>query len=92
MVLIFFGGLVFGSMVTFFIIGKITQRQFALQYSANVFEQAVLARELRSNKQEVIAKRIETNLPVYVLTIHQNKELRDAPNAQEALWEVKKVL
>lgn len=79
----------FGSLATFLIIGKITQRQFAIQYSIDVIEQAVPAIELRANKQEEIAKRIETRLPSYVLAIHQNKELRDAPNAQQALWRVK---
>ena len=87
--LIFIVGLVVGSVVTFIVIGKITQRQFAVQYSTGVIEQAVLAIELRANKQEEIARRIETRLPGYVLAIHQNKELRDAPNAQQALWRIK---
>jgi hypothetical protein len=87
--LIFVVGLVVGSIATFIVIGKITQRQFALQYSTDVIEQAVLAIELRANKQEELAKRIETRLPSYVLAIHQNPELRDAPNAQLALWRVK---
>ena len=87
--LIFVVGLVLGSVATFIIVGKITQRQFAVQYSTDLIEQAVLAGELRANKQEEIAKRIETRLPSYVLAIHQNKELRDAPNAQQALWRVK---
>lgn len=87
--LIFIAGLVLGSVATFIVIGKITQRQFAVQYSTAVIEQALLAIELRANKQEEIAKRIETRLPSYVLAIHQNKELRDAPNAQQALWRVK---
>jgi hypothetical protein len=87
--LTFIGGLVFGSVVTFIVIGKITQRQFAIQYSTEVIEQAVLAIELRANKQEEIARRIETRLPSYVLAIHQNKELREAPNARQALWRIK---
>jgi hypothetical protein len=82
-------GLVFGSVATFIVLGKVTQRQFAVQYSTDVIEQAVLAIELRANKHEEIAKRVETRLPSYVLAIHQNKELRDAPNAQQALWRVK---
>lgn len=87
--LIFIAGLIFGSVATFIVIGKITQRQFAIQYSTDVIEQAVLAIELRANKQGEIARRIETRLPGYVLAIHQNKELQDAPNAQYALWRVK---
>ena len=87
--LIFVVGLVLGSVATFIVIGKITQRQFAVQYSADVIEQAVLAIELRADKHEEIAQRIETRLPSYILAIHQNKELRDAPNAQQALWRVK---
>ena len=87
--LIFIAGLVFGSVATFIVIGKITQRQFAIQYSTDVIEQAVLALELRANKKDEVAKRIEARLPSYVLAIHQNKELRDAPNAQQALWRVK---
>jgi hypothetical protein len=87
--LIFVVGLSLGSVATFIVIGKITQLQFALQYSTDVIEQAVLAIELRANKHEEIAKRIETRLPSYVLAIHQNKELRDAPNARQALWRVK---
>ena len=87
--LIFVLGLVCGSLVTFIVFGKITQRQFAVQYSTDVIEQAALAIELRANKHEEIAKRIETRLPSYVLAIHQNKELLDAPNAQQALWRVK---
>ena len=87
--LIFTAGLVVGSVVTFVVIGKITQRQFAIQYSTSVIDQAVLAIELRANKQDEVARRLEASLPSYVLAIHQNKELRDAPNAQQALWRVK---
>ena len=87
--IIFVAGLVVGSVTTFVIVGKITQQQFAVRYSTDLLEQVMLADELRDNKQEEIAKRIEARLPSYVLAIHQNKELRDAPNAQEALWRVK---
>lgn len=89
LVLIFAAGLLLGTGATFIIIGKITQRQFATQYSTLVTDQAVLAIELRLNREQDIAQRIESDLPIYVLAIHQNKYLRDAPNSQQALWRVK---
>jgi hypothetical protein len=85
-VLIFVVCIKFGSAATFTVIGEITQPQFATQYSSDVTEQAILAIELRTHQNEEIAKRIETHSPSYILDIHQNKELRDAPNAQPALW------
>ena len=87
--LLFVAGLILGSVATFIVVGKITQRQFAVQYSTDLIEQAMLAKQLRANQQDEVAKRIETRLPSYVLAIHQNKELRDAANAQQALWQVK---
>jgi len=87
--LIFVAGAVLGSVTTFVAIGKITQRQFGVRYSTEVIEQALLAMELHANRQEEVSKRIEARLPSYVLAVHRNKELRDAPNAQTALWRVK---
>ena len=87
--LIFSGGFLFGVLITFTIIGKITQSQFAERYSLGLIEQAMLATQLRANKQNEISEMIESRLPSYVLAISQNEELRDSANSQEALWHVK---
>jgi hypothetical protein len=69
--------------------GKINQRQSAEHYAMSVIEQASLCTELRASRQEEVAKRIEASLPSYVLAIHQNAELQNAPHSQVALQRVR---
>lgn len=88
-ILFFLGGVLFGSFITFLIIGKITKNQFADSYSIGVLEQVMLAKKLRGNKQKEISENIENRLPDYVLAIHQNKELQNSDNSKEALWHIK---
>lgn len=85
----FLGGLLLGSLITFLVIGKITQNQFADSYIRDVFEQVMLAKKLRENKQKEISDTVESRLPSYVLAIHQNKELKDSEYSNEALWHIK---
>lgn len=89
MFLFFLGGSLFGSFVTFLIIGKITQNQFADSYSTDVIEQLTIAKRLRENKQKELSENIENRLPGYVLAIHHNKELQSSEYYMEALWHIK---
>jgi hypothetical protein len=87
--LVFIGGLLVGALATLLIMSKINRRQFAENYARSVIEQASLGTELRANRQDEVTKRIEANLPLYVLTIHRNEWLQTAPDAQVALRRVK---
>ena len=87
--LIFAVGLLIGAAVTFVCLGRMTQQQFARSYATGVIEQAFLATELRANRQVELSKRIESNLPEAVLSIHQNTYLQIVPESQSALRSVK---
>lgn len=87
--LVFISGLLVGSLITFVVIGRINQRQFADNYATGVINQAFLGTELHAGKTEEVAKLIETELPDYVLTIQKNKWLQSTPRAQTALRAVK---
>lgn len=82
-------GLVAGALITSVIFGKINQRQFAESYFQDLIEQAYLAKSLHFQRHGEILKDIEGKLPHYVLAINQNPELRDSPDAENALQRVK---
>ncbi len=87
--LIFVLGLILGCGITVVIVGKILQRQDADKYSMLLMDQAYLLKEIHLEREDEIAKRIEHNLPTYVLAINQNEELKNSELTQEALWSVK---
>lgn len=88
-ILIFAVGLLIGCGITVVITGKVLQSQDADRYSAEVLEQAYLLKEIHLGRQDEIAKRIENDLPMHVLTIHKNEEIRKSELAREALWSIK---
>ena len=52
-------------------------------------EQAFIATELRTQRQDDLQRRAEANLIPAVLAIHQHKELQSVPESQSALLAVK---
>jgi hypothetical protein len=87
--LLFMVGLIVGALVSFLILGRMSQQMYARSYAISVIEQAFLATELRAHRQDELQKRIEGNLPSAVLNIHQHKHLQGVPESQTALRSVK---
>ena len=86
---VFVGGLLIGVMATFIIAGKANQRLWARCVANGVMEQAFIATELRTHRQDDLQQRAEANLPPAVLAIHQHKELQSVPESQTALHAVR---
>ncbi len=89
MPLVFVVGVVLGGIVTFVLAGKANQRLWARCVATGVMEQAFIATELRTSRQDDLRKRAEANLVPAVLAIHQHKELQSVPESQTALRVVK---
>ena len=89
MSLMFVAGLLLGALVTFVIAGKANQRLWARCVATGVIEQAFIATELRTQRQDDLQRRAEANLVPAVLAIHQHKELKSVPESQSALRAVK---
>lgn len=89
LVLMFVAGLLLGALVTFIIAGKANERLWARCFATGVMEQAFIATELRTHRQDDLQQRAEANLPPAVLAIHQHKELQSVPESQSALRAVK---
>jgi hypothetical protein len=87
--LVFVAGLVLGTLVTFVIAGKANQRLWARCVATGVMEQAFIATELRTQRQDDLQRRAEANLVPAVLAIHQHKELQSVPESDSALHAVK---
>jgi len=87
--LVFVAGLILGAIVTFVIAGKANQRLWAQCVTTGVMEQAFIATELRTHRQDDLQKRAEANLVPAVLAIHQHKELQSLPESHSALHAVK---
>jgi hypothetical protein len=87
--LVFIAGLILGVIVTFVIAGKANQRLWARCVTTGVMEQAFIATELRTNRQDDLQKRAEANLVPAVLAIHQHKELQSVPESDSALRAVR---
>ena len=83
--LMFVGGLLLGTLVTFIIAGKTNQRLWARCVATGVMEQAFIATELRTQRQDDLQQRAEANLVPAVLALHQHKELQSVPESQNAL-------
>ena len=89
MVAIFIAGLLIGAVVTFVLAGKANQRLWARCVATGVMEQAFIATELRTHREDDLQLRAEANLPPAVLAIHQHKELQTVPESQAALRAVR---
>ena len=89
MAAMFIVGLLIGASVTFVITGKANQRLWAQWFATGLMEQAFIATELRTHRQDELQRRAEANLPSAVLAIHQHKELQSVPESQTALRAVK---
>ena len=89
MPLVFIVGVLLGGLVTFVVAGKANQRLWARCVATGVMEQAFIATELRTQRQDDLQKRAEANLVPAVLAIHQHKELHSVPESQTALRAVK---
>ena len=87
--LVFGAGLLLGALVTFIIAGKANQQLWARCVATGVMEQAFIATELRTQRQDDLQRRAEANLVPGVLAIHQHKELQRVPESQSALRAVK---
>ena len=86
---LFIAGLVIGALITFVLAGKANQRLWARCVATGVMEQAFIATELRTHRQDDLQRRAEANLAPAVLAIHQHKELQSVPESQAALRAVK---
>lgn len=87
--LVFIGGLVTGAVATFIILGQMNimaSRDYVLKAAR---EQVFIASQLRANRERDLQSRAEANLPNIVLTIHNDKRLRNAADAPFVLREVK---
>src|SRR4030095_3936423 len=82
-------GLLIGALVTLIIAGKANQRLWARCVATGTMEQAFIATELRTHRQDDLQQRAEASLPPAVLAIHQYKELQSVPESQSALRAVK---
>ena len=87
--LTFVAGLLLGAFVTFVTAGKANQRLWARCVATGVMEQAFIATELRTQRQDDLQQRAEANLVPAVLALHQHKELQSVPESQSALRAVK---
>jgi len=87
--LAFVAGLILGAVVTLVILGKANQHLWARTVAVGTMEQAFIATELRSQRQDDLQKRAEANLVPAVLAIHQHKELQSVPESHAALVAVK---
>ena len=87
--LVFVGGLLVGAVATFIILGQmslIEHRDYVLQSAR---EQVFIASQLRANRERDLQSRAEANLPAIVLTIHNDKKLRNAADAPFVLRQVR---
>ena len=55
-----------------------TWSQFSRQYAFDVIEQVSLASELRGGRHDDVRKRIEAQLPPYVLAMYRDPSLRSS--------------
>lgn len=87
--LVFIGGLIAGAVAAFIILGQmnILERRDYVLMSAR--EQVFIASQLRANRERDLQSRVEANLPAIVLTIHNDKRLRNAEDAPFVLRQVK---
>ena len=89
LILTFAGGLLIGAFATFVILGQVSRLQYRDYYLQAASEQAFIASELRANREQQLQDRIEANLPGLVVTIHNDNQLRKAPQAPFVLRQIR---
>ena len=85
---IFVGGLLLGAVFTFFILGRLTY-QYSDYYMKAAGEQVFIASELRANRNRELQGRAEANLPTIVLTIHNDRQLRNSAGATAVMRQIR---
>ncbi len=88
-ILTFIGGLLAGAVAMFLIMGQVSHLQYRDYYLQGAREQAFLASELRANRERELQDRIEANLPGLVVAIHNDNQLRKAPQAPFVLRQIR---
>lgn len=86
---IFIGGLVVGAVATFIFLGRMSVLEHRDYVLKSAREQVFIASQLRANRERDLQSRAEANLPTIVLTIHNDKNLRNATDAPFVLRQVK---
>jgi hypothetical protein len=87
--LVFIGGLLAGAVSTFIILGQMNVLEYRDYVLKSAREQVFIASQLRANRERDLQSRAEANLPSIVLTIHNDKKLRNAADAPFVLRQVK---
>jgi hypothetical protein len=87
--LVFCGGLVAGTFLTFIILGQINYLTYRDYVMMGAREQIFIASELRAHRADDLQKRAEANLPQIVLAIHNDKKLQKATDASLVMRSVR---
>lgn len=87
--LTFIAGLLAGAVAMFVILGHVGRLEYRDYYMLAAQEQAFLASELRAKRATQLQDRIEANLPDLVVTIHNDNRLRNAPQAEFVLRQIR---
>ena len=87
--LTFLAGLLAGAVATFLILGQVSRLEYRDYYMLAAQEQAFIASELRANRGNELQARVEANLPDLVVNIHNDKRLRNAPQAALVLRQIR---
>ena len=87
--LIFIGGSLMGSLLTFVVLGQISYLQYRDYAMRAAREQVFIASELRGQRAEALQKSAEANLPEIVLAIQNDRQLQKAKDAPLVMREVR---
>jgi hypothetical protein len=87
--LVFIGGLLAGAVATFTILGRMGQLEYRDHYMKAASEQVFVASQLRANRERDLQNRAEASLPGIVLSIHNDRRLRDAADAPFVLRQIR---
>ena len=87
--LTFVAGLLAGAVAMFLILGHVSRLEFRDYYMLAAQEQTFIASELRANRSSELQARIEANLPDLVVSIHNDNRLRNAPQAEFVLRQIR---
>ena len=87
--LIFIGGSLMGSLLTFVVLGQLSYLQYRDYVMKAAREQVFIASQLRGQRAEELQKSAEANLPEIVLAIHNDRQLQKARDAPLVMREVR---
>jgi hypothetical protein len=85
---IFVGGLLVGTVLTFLVLGRVTY-QYSDYYMKAASEQVSIASELRANRNRELQGRAEANLPAIVLAISNDRQLRNSSGTPAVLRQIR---